>query len=110
MNDLIQRIAYAIIRQEGMPTSNNNPGNLRNAPWLPNPVIVNGYWKPDRRIIGTAGLLHIVALRIAEGKSLAQLITSFAPPTDKNPTSQYILNVKAWANIQDENVALWNYL
>jgi len=35
MNDLIQRIANAVIRQEGQPPDAFNAGDLRGAPWLP---------------------------------------------------------------------------
>lgn len=34
MTDLIERIAAAIIRQEGMSPGHVNPGNLRDCPWF----------------------------------------------------------------------------
>ncbi len=109
-NDLAVRISNAIIRQEGMSQTNANPGNLRAAPWRTNPVISGGFWHPTSRQEGIAGLHHCVALRIAEGQSLAQLITAWAPPSDHNNTAAYIANVKNWAAIPDENQPLWNYL
>jgi len=78
MTDLIQRIVEAIIRQEGMPSNWTNPGNLRAAPWLSNPVIHNGFWIPVSRSQGIAGIAHCVALRIAMGENLAQLISAWA--------------------------------
>ena len=135
MNDLIQRIVNAIFRQEGMPADYVNPGNLRDCPWFPithmpiaymskppklgpvrsypdgTPVIVaDGYWKPRTRAEGIAGAAHVVALHIAEGNTLAQLIAIWAPPRGNNPTAAYTANVKEWAGIPDENQPLWNYL
>ncbi len=110
MNDLIQRIVLAIFRQEGMPADYPNPGNLRGAVWLPGSHVHNGFWEPDSRAQGVAGAAHLVALRIAEGYTLAELIGSWAPVPDGNPTAQYIANVKQWAAIPDEHAALWNFL
>ena len=110
MTDVIERITEAIFRQEGMSWKAVNPGNLRGAPWLTDPLIHNGFWQPATRAEGVAGAAHVVALRIAEGQSLAQLITGWAPPSDGNDTAQYIANVKDWALIPDETVPLWEYL
>ena len=109
MNDLIQRIVNAIFRQESMPATYPNPGNLRAAPWRVNPVVQGGFWRPASRAEGVAGAAHEVALRIAEGQSLAQLINAWAPASE-NPTSVYLANVKAWAAVPDENVPLWEFL
>jgi hypothetical protein len=110
MNDLIQRITNAVFRQEGMPADCYNPGNLRDAPWLTRPVIENGFWRPVSRAQGVAGAAHCVALRIAEGQSLARLISAWAPASDNNNTSAYVQNVKLWAGIPDETVPLQNYI
>lgn len=112
MNDLIQRIVNAILRQEGMPADFKNPGNLRRAPWLPNAVIspVTNFWLPATRAEGVAGAAHVVALHIAEGNTLAQLIELWAPPADNNNTAAYIEHVKKWASIPDENVPLWSFI
>lgn len=114
MTNLIERITLAIFRQEGEPADSLNPANLVYPYWLmkPTPVIdKEGFWVPRTRAEGEAGALHCVALRIAEGQSLAQLITAWCPPNNpKNNTPVYIANVKEWANIPDENAPLWNYL
>jgi len=114
MTNLIQRITEAIIRQEGEPLTALNPGNLRFAPWLTNPKIVNGFWVPDSRKEGIAGVAHCVALHIAEGHSLAFMIgdpvRGWAPKADHNNTIAYIKNIKTWAEIPDENAPLWNYI
>ena len=130
MNDLIQRIVNAIIKQEGMSPEHTNPGNLRDCPWFPRcvnakgepvrmyPVIdgyvayvhyAGGFWMPRSRAEGIAGAAHVVALHIAEGNSLAELISIWAPPSENN-TAGYVANVKQWANIPNENLALWNYI
>jgi len=110
MNDLIERLVNAIIRQEGMQSDYPNPGNLRRAPWLPSPVIEHNFWKPVSRAQGVAGAAHVVALHVAEGNTLAQLISIWAPASDNNNTKAYIQNVKTWAAIPDEDVPLWNFI
>lgn len=110
MNDLIQRVTNAIIRQEGMAPDFPNPGNLRSAPWLFKPTILNNFWVPASRAVGVAGAAHCVALRIARGESLRQLISAWAPAGDHNNTEAYIAHVKEWAAIPDENAPLWSYL
>jgi hypothetical protein len=117
VNDLIQRIVNAIIRQEGQPETALNPGDLRGAPWLSKPTIENGFWKPTSRAEGIAGLAHLVALHAAEGNTLTDFIaghpgvySGFAPGADKNNPAVYIANVKEWAAIPDENVPLWNFI
>jgi hypothetical protein len=110
MNDLIQRLTNAIIRQEGMPATYANPCNLRSAPWLNRPVISGGFWRPASRAEGVAGGAHCIALRIAEGQTLRQLITAWAPPSDGNDTPDYLLHVMAWASIPGADTPLWEYL
>ena len=110
MNDLIQRIVNAQIRMEGASATATNPLNLRAAPWLTDPVIEHGFWKPATRAEGLAGGAHQVALNIARGYSLAKHIAAFAPPSDGNNTLLYIENVANWANIPDPTVPLWTYI
>ena len=116
MTNLIERITEAIIRQEGMSSVYENPGNLRAAPWLPKDRVKfktlsgNGlFWAPENRAQGVAGAAHCIALRIAMGQTLAELISAWAPPSENN-TRAYIANVKLWASIPDENIPLWDYL
>ena len=110
MNDLIQRITNAIFRQEGMGPTYTNPGNLRGAPWLNQPKVSGGYWHPPNRATGIAGAAHVVALHVAQGDSLSQLIEHWAPVKDGNPTAQYVQNVKLWAAIPDEHQPLTNFI
>jgi hypothetical protein len=118
MNDLITRIVNAIIRQEGEGKSSLNPGNLRGAPWLNNPLIYSrGFWIPVNRNCGVAGLAHLVALHIAQGNTLTDFIAGhpgvyagFAPGADHNNDSAYIADVMKWASIPDATVPLWNFI
>lgn len=123
LNDLIQRIVNAILKQEGMSPDHHNPGNLRGAPWLhgTNYSIIplqGGFWLPVSRAQGVAGAAHVVALHIAQGDSLRTLIdgrpdgsyAGWAPAADKNNTEAYIQHVKEWAAIPDENLPLWNFI
>lgn len=93
-----------------MPTDHANPGNLRRAPWLSKPTIENNFWVPASRAEGVAGAAHVVALHIAEGNTLEQLISIWAPPTDNNDTATYIRNVAEWAAIPDAATPLWNFI
>ena len=108
---LVQAIVNAIIRQEGAPIDSTNPGNIRKPGWLTGPIPVeNGFWKPTTRAEGVAGIVHIVSLRIAERMSLAQLITSYAPPSDHNATTAYIKNVATWIGLKDVLNPLYAFL
>lgn len=117
MNDLVQRVVNAIERQEGMPEDDVNPGNLRGAPWLTDPVIEGGWWRPASRAEGEAGLAHVFCLHLAQGNTLRDFIAGhpgiyagFAPGSDHNDPDAYIADVKQWAGIADENQPLWSYL
>ena len=117
MNDLISRIVNAVIRQEGEPSTAHNPGNLRGAPWLSNPVIADGFWLPSSRRMGVAGLAHLIALHIAEGNTLTDFIAGhpgvyagFAPGSDHNNDSVYIADVMKWASIGNAMLPLWDFI
>lgn len=68
------------------------------------------FWNPRTYQEGAAGALHDVALHVAEGNNLVQLISIWAPLVDKNNTNQYITNVATWAAIPDIHVPLWTLL
>lgn len=110
MENLIGKLVAGILRQENAPPESYNPGNIRNPKWIEAPDMHNGYWVPESRAEGLAGVFHIVALRIAEGYSLSHLISSYAPPSDRNPTAQYTANVARWAGIADINIPLMQLL
>lgn len=101
MNDMLQKFVNAIIRQEGMKPDYPNPGNLRAAPWLTKPTIVNNFWVPKSRAEGIAGVAHVVALRAAMGQTTRQIISAWAPPSDHNDTEKYIKNLASWCGIVD---------
>src|ERR1700677_156323 len=111
--NLIYKLACAIATQEGffapgtIAVRNNNPGNLIEAPWLANQTGNHGFWKAASIQIGMAGQMHLIALLIAEGNTLTQLIDTWAPPESGNNPTVYIQNVKTWAGIPDANVPLW---
>jgi len=131
MNDLALRIVTAIFKQEAMPDSYTNPGNLRDCPWFPfksidgkfqraypdgtavNFITQEGtgekFWAPRTRAEGIVGAHHVVALHIAEGNTLRQLIGGWAPAADGNNTETYIKNVKEWAGVVNEDTPLWSY-
>lgn len=109
MSTVIDLIATAIFRQEGMGPTYTNPGNLRRAPWLTNVEIDAGFWRPRSRAEGVAGAIHVIALAIARGKSLKQLIYQWAPPNE-NKTRKYLSNVSMWTGITDVDKPLWDFL
>lgn len=116
MNALLDSLCSAIATAEGyfspgsLPQRNNNPGDLRSAPWCKIAHVVGGFWVADSPQEGIAGLYHQVALGIARGESLRQLILIWAPPSDGNNTENYIAETKRRTGIKDENVPLWTYL
>lgn len=115
-SNFIFKLASAIATAEGfftsgsLPERNNNPGDLRGAPWvLPHPVIEHGFWVASSRAAGIAGLYHQIALGIARGESLRQLISIWAPPTENN-TTNYIAETARRVGITDLDAPLWNNL
>jgi hypothetical protein len=117
---LIDSLANAIATAEGffvngsLPQRNNNPGDLRAAPWLTNPILSNGFWTAATLGAGIAGLQHQLALDIARGWTLKQLIYAWAPPTDNNKTDVYLSEtVRRLAQqgiVVNVDVPLQNYL
>lgn len=135
LGQLIDVLRTAIYRQEGMPLDCTNPGNLRDCPWFPgeSPLESNGtvisrrkyptgapvqykltgsgiFWNPTSRALGDAGAAHVIALHIAEGNTLAQLVGCWAPALDGNATAQYVLNVMAWTDINSADAPLANLI
>lgn len=117
MQITIESIRAAIIRQEGEPYTATNPGNLRGAPWFPNPSIHNNFWFPPNREIGIAGLDHLIALHRAQGNTLRDFIaghpgiySGFAPGSDGNKPDVYIANVMNWTGIPDADLPLWTWV
>lgn len=113
MQDLINKIAAGIFRMEGRPLDHHNPGNLRLAPWLPKGtwgIDKYGFWVPSSRAQGVAGAIHVIALRIAMGQSLRELLGAYAPSSDGNNTEAYIKAMLEWTGIPSDTEPLWNYL
>jgi hypothetical protein len=96
MNNFLYLLASAIASAEGffvagsLPRRDNNPGDLRAAPWLIHPVVVNGFWNAESVEEGIAGIYHQLALDISRGWTLRKLISTWAPEKDGNNTENYI--------------------
>jgi len=116
VTDLLFKLASAIGTAEGyfvagsLPQRHNNPGDLRSAPWLKGAKIENGFWHAKSAGEGIAGLYHQIALDIARGATLRQLISKWAPPGDGNNTENYIAETARRVGIPDDATPLWNYL
>lgn len=114
---LLYKLASAIATAEGffvsnsLPARNNNPGDLRAAPWLPTAKIEGGFWVAPTREAGIAGLYHQIALDIARGASLRALIYKWAPPTENN-TSNYLNETARRVGVDptDFDKPLWTFL
>lgn len=110
------KLASAIATAEGafvsnsLPEKNNNPGDLRGAPWINHPVIEHGFWVASSRAAGLAGLYHQISLGIARGESLRKLISIWAPSTDGNNTENYIKETARRVGLTDVDTPLWNEL
>lgn len=117
---MIQELSNAIATAEGffvdgvLPQRNHNPGDLRAAPWLQHPVVSGGFWQAPSDAAGIAGLQHQIALDIARGMTLRQLITAWAPPSDGNNTRNYLAETLRRLTVQglsiDPDTPLQNYL
>lgn len=115
-NDLVTRIVNGIIREERASSDALNPGNIRTTPWLSRSTTKGGFWVPVSRGQGIAGIVHVVALHVAEGDSLTGFFSGrsgysgYAPAADKNDPAAYIKNVATWAGIPDVEEPLWNLI
>lgn len=121
MDNLIGKIVDAIATGEGFfapgnppPKRNNNPGDLRAAPWriVGSYRIVNGFAVFGSLAEGIAGAYHQVALDTARGLSLRQLIGKWAPGSDGNDTENYIRETARRIGMPSEDIdqPLWNFL
>lgn len=95
-----------------LPNKDNNPGDLRLAPWVQHPTIVGGFWHPTSYAEGVAGLYHQLALDIARGQSLRQLVYTYAPPSDGNNSENYLKETARRCGIADDqfDTPLWGFL
>ncbi len=118
MTDLLFKLASAIATAEGFfggdpnarPRRDHNPGDLRAAPWLTHPGRDGGFWKAASDAEGIAGTTHQIALDIARGMTLRQLVYSWAPPTDGNNSAQYLAETMRRVGIENPDTPLWNFL
>jgi hypothetical protein len=130
LGSLLDSLCSAIIREEGRPADDTNPGDLRDCPWFPAFVIpataarVGGrgypdgskvaykalssgkFWNPRTRAEGIAGLCHVAALHVAELNDLKTFVYIFAPPSENN-SATYLKNVMEWTGIEDSSVPLY---
>jgi hypothetical protein len=112
------RLASSFATAEGafasgsLPNTDNNPCDLRLAPWVTNPVIRGGFWRPASLAEGIAGLYHQLALDIARGWSIRKLVYTYAPPGDHNNSENYLTETMRRMGIpmSDIDTPLWNYL
>jgi hypothetical protein len=114
----LYNLACAFATAEGafvhgsLPNTDNNPGDLRLAPWVQHPTVVKGFWRPTSLAEGIAGLYHQLALDIARGQSLRQLVYTYAPPSDGNNSQNYLNETGRRMGIPPTSfdTPLWNYL
>lgn len=112
---LIHTLVSAIATTEGFfnpgtpPQRNHNPGDLIATPSWKGKVAGRFRVYPSDAE-GIAAATKLVVDHIAVGHSLKQLISIWAPPSDGNNTSQYILETARRCGIEDPNVPLWSYL
>lgn len=113
--DPIILICSAIATQEGAfspgttPSVRNNPGDIRffgqvgatrpdgtsAGPIKPNEPIA--FFKT--KALGVTALYRQVWLMVAEGMTLRQLISAWAPEADDNNTTAYLSNVALWTGL-----------
>jgi hypothetical protein len=110
---LLDSLVAAIIRQEGRPETDTNPGDLRVAPWIAaglahyKLLAGNGeFWNPITREFGIAGIYHVAMLHIAEAQTLEAFVYMWAPPSENN-SAAYLKNVREWTGIGTDARALY---
>jgi len=115
--NLIELLVSAIASAEGyfvpasLPNRLNNPGDLR--PWkgctLP---IEHNFVHPRTIEEGTAIAYRQVAIDIARGWSLRQLVYSWAPTSDANNSALYLSETARRIGMAttDIDTPLWNFL
>lgn len=114
----LYRLACSFATAEGafakgsLPNTDNNPGDLRLAPWVQHPTIVKGFWHPTTPAEGIAGLYHQLALDIARGQTLRQLVYTYAPPSDGNNSQNYLNETGRRMGIDSTefDTPLWGFL
>lgn len=114
----LYRLACSFATAEGafavgsLPNRDNNPGDLRIAPWILHPTILGGFWRPQSIAEGVAGLYHQLALDIARGQTLRQLVYSYAPASDGNNSANYLAETLRRMDMlpTDADTPLWSYL
>ena len=112
-------IAEAIAREEGWNLTpparcrrNSNPGNLDYESWeQPFGGILETVPPGERARFavfpdapsGFAALVHLCGFPKYAGKSLANLIQAWAPPTENN-TSSYLQNICTWTGLTPDTI------
>ena len=95
-----------------LPNRDNNPGDLRLAPWVQHPHIEGGFWRPNSIEEGIAGVYHQLALDIARGWSLRQVVNTYAPPSENN-SAVYLVETARRMGMdpaKDLDVPLWTFM
>lgn len=103
-NDFISIVADAIQHQEGWNIGdraylNNNPGDLRFAGQIGADQGAGNFCVFQNAYAGRYALENDIRLKLVNGnylsKTITDLITLYAPPSDNNPTAAYIQHVLA---------------
>lgn len=91
------KLARLIAKEEGygepgaIPTTHNNPGDLRHSPHSTHPVDKpNAIGQIDTPEEGWADLERQLQIYAKRGLTLRQMVEIYAPPSDGNRTEQYL--------------------
>jgi hypothetical protein len=102
------RLAQLIAHNEGfgvpgaVPTTHNNPGDLRHSPHSQHPVgEPNSIGAIDTVADGWADLERQLELYAQRGFTLRELAYTYAPPADGNPTEAYLASITSGLNLPD---------
>ena len=90
------KLAYLISKEEGfgipgaVPTTHNNPGDLRHSPHSQHSGDKNAIGQIDTVAHGWADLERQLQIYASEGLTLRQMVNLYAPPSDNNNTDRYL--------------------
>lgn len=115
----VELIACAVASQEGwfvpgsIPQIRRNPGDLRFANQIgaqtPSNPVPFGTPQPiavfATNALGTTALFRQIWLQVAEGQTVRQIISQWAPPNENN-TSVYLENVLHWTGLPPDTPVL----
>lgn len=104
------KLAQLIAKNEGwgvpgsVPTTHNNPGDLRHGPHETHPKGPNDIGWVDTLDHGWEDLERQLQLYAKRGMTLREVAYTYAPPSDNNPTEAYLQSLCKGSGCSDKTL------